>query len=235
METTTKIQGVPVKTVTFRRAYIWQLPVRFFHWINAFALVFLILTGFLIANPPAIMTAKEASGQFWMGYIREIHFISAYAMVAAMFMRLYWAFAGNRFANWRQFVPFDKEGREKMWHVMKYDIFLFNEKEYKFTNIPIGHNTVAAASYFVMFVLAIVMMFTGFALYAPTSSWFFPKMFAWFTHLSVSYTHLDVYKRQLGASTLPTPFASSGQEETSHFSMFAILSSPFLMLLIKVS
>ena len=101
----------PIKTVTFRRAYIWQLPVRFFHWINGFALVFLIITGFLIANPPAIMTAKEASGQFWMGYIREIHFISAYAMVAAMVMRVYWAFVGNRFANWRQFVPFDKEGR----------------------------------------------------------------------------------------------------------------------------
>jgi hypothetical protein len=30
-----------------------------------------------------------------------------------MFMRVYWAFAGNRFANWRQFVPFDKQGLEK--------------------------------------------------------------------------------------------------------------------------
>ena len=173
----------PIKTVTFRRAYIWQLPVRFFHWINGFALVFLIITGFLIANPPAIMTAKEASGQFWMGYIREIHFISAYAMVAAMVMRVYWAFVGNRFANWRQFVPFDKEGREKMWHVIKHDIFLFNEKEYQFTSIPIGHNAVAAASYLVMFILALVMVFTGFALYAPTSTWFFPKFFAWATSL----------------------------------------------------
>lgn len=180
MENTTQIQeGVPIKTVTFRRAYIWQLPVRFFHWINGFAITFLIITGFLIANPPAIMTAKEASGQFWMGLIRQAHFISAYAMVAVMFMRVYWAFVGNRFANWRQFVPFDKKGREKMWHVIKYDIFLFNEKEYKFTNIPIGHNAVAAASYLVMFILAVVMVFTGFALYAPTSTWFFPKFFAW--------------------------------------------------------
>jgi Ni/Fe-hydrogenase 1 B-type cytochrome subunit len=184
MENTTQIQeGVPIKTVTFRRAYIWQLPVRFFHWINGFAITFLIITGFLIANPPAIMTAKEASGQFWMGLIRQVHFISAYAMVAVMFMRVYWAFAGNRFANWRQFVPFDKKGREKMWHVIKYDIFLFNEKEYKFTNIPIGHNAVAAASYLVMFILAVVMVFTGFALYAPTSTWFFPKFFAWATSL----------------------------------------------------
>ena len=184
MENTTQIQeGVPIKTVTFRRAYIWQLPVRFFHWINGFAITFLIITGFLIANPPAIMTAKEASGQFWMGLIRQVHFISAYAMVAVMFMRVYWAFVGNRFANWRQFVPFDKKGREKMWHVIKYDIFLFNEKEYKFTNIPIGHNAVAAASYLVMFILALVMIFTGFALYAPTSTWFFPKFFAWATSL----------------------------------------------------
>lgn len=184
MENTTQIQeGVPIKTVTFRRAYIWQLPVRFFHWINGFAITFLIITGFLIANPPAIMTAKEASGQFWMGLIRQVHFISAYAMVAVMFMRVYWAFVGNRFASWRQFVPFDKKGREKMWHVIKYDIFLFNEKEYKFTNIPIGHNAVAAASYLVMFILAVVMVFTGFALYAPTSTWFFPKFFAWATSL----------------------------------------------------
>lgn len=184
MENTTQIQeGVPIKTVTFRRAYIWQLPVRFFHWINGFAITFLIITGFLIANPPAIMTAKEASEQFWMGLIRQVHFISAYAMVAVMFMRVYWAFVGNRFANWRQFVPFDKKGREKMWHVIKYDIFLFNEKEYKFTNIPIGHNAVAAASYLVMFILAVVMVFTGFALYAPTSTWFFPKFFAWATSL----------------------------------------------------
>lgn len=184
MENTTQIQeGVPIKTVTFRRAYIWQLPVRFFHWINGFAITFLIITGFLIANPPAIMTAKEASGQFWMGLIRQVHFISAYAMVAVMFMRVYWAFVGNRFANWRQFVPFDKKGREKMWHVIKYDIFLFNEKKYKFTNIPIGHNAVAAASYLVMFILAVVMVFTGFALYAPTSTWFFPKFFAWATSL----------------------------------------------------
>lgn len=178
-----KTTDTNIKTVTFRRAYIWQLPVRFFHWINGFAITFLILTGFLIANPPAIMGAKEASGQFWMGYVREVHFISAYAMVAAMFMRLYWAFVGNRFASWKQFLPFDKEGRHKMWHVIKYDIFLFNEKEYKFTNIPIGHNAVAAASYLVMFILAVVMMFTGFTLYAPTSEFFFPKMFAWVTHL----------------------------------------------------
>ncbi len=80
-------------------------------------------------------------------------------------------------------MPFDKQGLEKIWHVIKYDIFLFNEKEYNFRSIPIGHNAVAAASYLVMFILAVVMMCTGFAMYAPNSTWFFPKMFTWVTDL----------------------------------------------------
>lgn len=34
-----------------------------------------------------------------------------------------------------------------------------------------------------MFIVAVVMMCTGFAMYAPTSTWFFPKMFTWVTPL----------------------------------------------------
>ncbi|MDR2204595.1 MAG: Ni/Fe-hydrogenase, b-type cytochrome subunit [Flavobacteriaceae bacterium] len=181
MDTTTQIERIPVKTTLFRRAYIWQLPVRFFHWINALAITLLVITGLIIASPPAILTAGEASNLFLMGYVREIHFISAYAMVAVMVMRVYWAFAGNHFANWRQFLPFTKKGRAKIWHVLKYDIFLMNEKNPQSQKIPTGHNSLAAVSYLVMFVLGIIMIFTGFAMYAPTSTWFFPKMFTWVT------------------------------------------------------
>ena len=72
-------------------------------------------------------------------------FHKCYAMVAVMFMRVYWAFVGNRFANWRQFVPFDKKRKRK--NVARNQVwYLFiQRKEYKFTNIPIGHNAVAAA------------------------------------------------------------------------------------------
>ena len=166
-------------TDNYKRVYIWQLAVRFFHWINAFCILILIITGLLIANPPAIMSQKEASQQFLFGYVRMIHFMAAYIMVAVMVMRVYWAFAGNKFANWRVFFPFNKKGFEKMWHVIKYDIFLQNEEVYDFKNVSTGHNAMAAASYIVMFVLALVMMFTGFALYADNANWFFPKIFQW--------------------------------------------------------
>ncbi|WP_363269330.1 cytochrome b/b6 domain-containing protein, partial [Flavobacterium sp.] len=39
-------------TQDYKRAYIWQLPVRIFHWANALAIIVLIITGLLISHPP---------------------------------------------------------------------------------------------------------------------------------------------------------------------------------------
>ncbi|MET3018434.1 Ni/Fe-hydrogenase, b-type cytochrome subunit [Flavobacterium hydatis] len=168
-----------VETSVYKRAYIWELPVRIFHWVNAFSITILVVTGFIIANPPGIISNKEASGQFWLGYIREIHFISAYLFVSVLILRVYFAFKGNKYANWRVFFPFKKEGFARMWHVIKYDILLQNEKGNIAPNAVVGHNSVAAASYFLMFLMALVMIATGFALYEPAATWFLPKMFAW--------------------------------------------------------
>ena len=172
-----------METSTFKRAYIWQLPVRAYHWTNAVAIFVLVITGFIIANPPGIITGKDASEQFWFGYVRKIHFASAYIMCAVWIIRFYWAIMGNKYANWKVFFPYNKEGFHKMWHVIKYDLFLQNEKKYDFNNISIGHNPVAAISYFILFLMSFVMILTGFALYSPTASWFFPKMFSWVTSL----------------------------------------------------
>jgi len=166
-------------TQDYKRAYVWQLPVRIFHWVNALAITVLIITGLLISHPPALISMNEASEQFWFGYIRMIHFMSAYLMVAVLIMRVYWAFKGNKFANWKVFVPFNKKGFSNAWHTIKYDVFLQNEKIYDYKNIHVGHNNVAAISYLVMFILAIIMIFTGFGLYSDNATWFLPKMFAW--------------------------------------------------------
>jgi len=110
-------------TQDYKRAYVWQLPVRIFHWVNALAITVLIITGLLISHPPALISMNEASEQFWFGYIRMIHFMSAYLMVAVLIMRVYWAFKGNKFANWKVFVPFNKKGFSNAWHTIKYDVF----------------------------------------------------------------------------------------------------------------
>lgn len=39
---------------SLREVYVWELPVRIFHWVNATAIVVLCVTGYIIGNPPAI-------------------------------------------------------------------------------------------------------------------------------------------------------------------------------------
>lgn len=39
-----------------REVYVWELPVRIYHWVNALCIVILCVTGFIIADPPAIMS-----------------------------------------------------------------------------------------------------------------------------------------------------------------------------------
>jgi Ni/Fe-hydrogenase 1 B-type cytochrome subunit len=49
--------------VEYRRVYVWELPVRVYHWINAVALVVLCVTGFLIGAPVSAFYAPEAYQQ----------------------------------------------------------------------------------------------------------------------------------------------------------------------------
>ncbi|MBT8316470.1 MAG: Ni/Fe-hydrogenase, b-type cytochrome subunit [Lutibacter sp.] len=170
-------------TFNFKRVYVWELPVRLFHWVTVFSMLVLTITGFIIADPPAINTNVEATNSHWFGYVRAIHFITAYLLIANSIFRLYWAFAGNQFANWRNFIPYTKKGLKNIFHVLKVDIFLMEDKEHKLHNISIGHNYLAAFSYFIMALFFIVQVVTGLALIADTSDWWFPNMFKWVSNM----------------------------------------------------
>jgi len=166
-------------TKNFKRVFVWELPVRLFHWLNALSIVVLAITGFIIANPPAIMTSLEASESYWFGTVRFIHFAAAYVFVIVMILRIYWSFVGNKYAHWKELFPFNQVDRDKFVHVLKSDIILLNDEEDDYNNISVGHNSVAAFSYLAMFIMAIIMVITGFGLYAPTGTWWFTKLFSW--------------------------------------------------------
>jgi Ni/Fe-hydrogenase 1 B-type cytochrome subunit len=172
-----------METRNFKRVFVWELPVRIFHWTNVLCVVVLSLTGFLIANPPALLSNAEATNLHSFGIVRFIHFTAAYIFFFNMILRLYWSVVGNKFASWRAFWPFSKKTWSNFKHVLKIDIMLFNEKVPDEKNISIGHNSVAILSYLLLFIVALVSVFTGFALYADTANWWLPKLFAWVTPL----------------------------------------------------
>ena len=168
-----------METKNFKRVLVWELPVRIFHWLNVLSLIVLTVTGFIIADPPAILSNTEATDLHSFGIVRFIHFVAAYVFFFIMIMRLYWAFVGNRFAHWKAFWPFSKKMWNNVIHVLKIDILLFNEDEEDLSNISIGHNSVAVLSYLAMFFVALLSIFTGFALYADLSEWWLPDLFSW--------------------------------------------------------
>jgi len=155
--------------------YVWELPVRFYHWVNALCIVILCITGFIIANPPAIMSGTEATFAFWFGKVRFIHFIFAFIFLFNFVFRIYWGFVGNRFASWKNFIPYTKKHWVEIFEVIKVDILQVKTKPIE----SIGHNALASVIYFGLFIAFLLQCITGFGLYAQMSQAFLPKMFTW--------------------------------------------------------
>lgn len=158
-----------------RRVFVWELPVRIYHWINALAIVVLCVTGYLIGDPPALQSGAEASDQYLFGIIRFTHFVAAYIFFFNFLFRLYWGFVGNKYANWKNFIPTSKKYFREMWQVLRLDILLLKGKEH----MAVGHNALAGFIYFLTFIAFLLQCLTGFGLYAAMSDWWFADLFAW--------------------------------------------------------
>ena len=74
---------------SLREVYVWELPVRIFHWVNATAIVALCVTGYIIGNPPAIQHATPPEANYWFGWVRFIHFAAAFVFILNFIVRLY--------------------------------------------------------------------------------------------------------------------------------------------------
>ncbi|OAI19536.1 Ni/Fe-hydrogenase, b-type cytochrome subunit [Methylomonas koyamae] len=158
--------------------YVYELPVRLWHAVNALAIVVLALTGYLIAEPLA-SPAGEASEHFLMGYIRFAHFAAGYILAVGFLGRIYWAYAGNEHAR-QIFLPpllqahfWDGVWQEVLWYA-----FLTKSPRHY-----IGHNPLAIlAMHFVLVWGSLFMIFTGFALYGEgegQGSWQYTLFSSW--------------------------------------------------------
>lgn len=141
------------------KVYVWELPIRIFHWVNALSIVLLMLTGIYIGNPfVGSPVPEEAYYSYLMGWVRYIHFFAAFVFTANLIYRLYWAFKGNQYARSN---PFRASFWKEVWQTLKYYLFLPNRKQHS-----IGHNKLAELSYLIFIGLgSIIMIFTGYFLF----------------------------------------------------------------------
>jgi Ni/Fe-hydrogenase 1 B-type cytochrome subunit len=150
--------------------YVYEAPVRLWHWINAACIVVLAITGYLIGSPLATQPG-EASDHFVMGYIRFVHFSAAYIFTIAMIGRAYWALVGNHHARELFSVPLtSKVYWTDMLAWVRYYLFIGPTPKPMF-----GHNPLSRFAMFFIFLLSsLFMILTGFALYgegAQMGSW----------------------------------------------------------------
>ncbi len=141
-----------------KKVYVWEVPVRLTHWINFICLLVLSLTGLYIAYPFITVTSAE---KYLMGWIRFIHFVTAYVFVVNWAVRIYWSFAGNKYANWRAFFPFSPIQTEKLFKQILYYSLISKRLE-----PTAGHTPLAGIVYLFIIILCMISVLTGFALYS---------------------------------------------------------------------
>lgn len=138
--------------------YVWELPVRWAHWLIFLSLVVLSVTGLYIGTPYVVAVDADA---YTMSLMRTIHFSGGFVFAIAVLARVIWGFIGNRYARWRAFVPIYKWEWRLAWKTFRF---------YTFTRWDppraIGHNRLAGAAYLVLFLGLIAEALTGFALYS---------------------------------------------------------------------
>jgi len=161
------------------RVYVWERPVRLYHWLNALAVAVLCATGFLIGEPVLPTAIGEASHNYSFGWVRFIHFAAAYVFFFNFAFRIYWGFVGNQFANWKVFLPLDRNTFQRQWReaidIWKVDILQARSEPVE----SIGHNALAGWTYFMTFLAFLFQCATGFGLYAAMSDAWLPKLFKW--------------------------------------------------------
>ena len=158
--------------------YVYEAPLRLWHWVNAFAIITLAVTGYLIGSPPPSV-GGEASFSFVFGWIRYLHFAAAYIMVIGFLFRIYWAFAGNAHARQIFLPPVWKPSFwSELLHELKWYAMIAKEPM-KYS----GHNPLATLVMHVFFVWGILFMIvTGFALYGQGTgmgSWQYTLFSSW--------------------------------------------------------
>lgn len=158
-----------------REVYVWQLPVRIFHWVNAFVITVLCITGYIIGDPPAIMHGTAPEANYWFGWVRLAHFIAAFIFVVNFAVRIYWFFAGNSFAKWYNYIPLKKKQWRGIFETIKVDVLLLSPKPV----YDIGHNSLAAFTYFGLFIIMAIQTFTGFAMFCVSTNNIFEPFFTW--------------------------------------------------------
>ena len=88
------------KDTHLKEYFVWDKPVRIFHWLNVLCVLCLMAIGIAILNGKAlgISTDGKILLKTWHVYI-------GYIFVINLVARIIWGFKANRYARWQAILP----------------------------------------------------------------------------------------------------------------------------------
>ena len=149
------------------RAYnVWDAPTRWFHWINALAVLGLISVGVMLLNDDALGLSVGGKVQ-----LKQIHVALGYVMALNLIWRFVWAFLGNRYARWRAMLPYGPG----YWGALRSyaTAFLSGEPQQY-----LGHNPAARIA--IVLILLLLLLQTATGLILAGTDLFWPPFGGWF-------------------------------------------------------
>jgi len=139
------------------RIYIFKRFERFWHWTQAFLIMFMMLTGFEVHGLYSLFGFEDA-----VGY----HTFAAWALITLWVFAIFWHFTTG---EWKQYVP----TMDKVDAMMKYYLTgIFTHAEHPFRQTTLTkHNPLQRLAYLgVKLLINPLIWFTG-LLYLFYSSW----------------------------------------------------------------
>ena len=150
----------------YKEYMAWDAATRWFHWINALAVVGLIGTGLIILFDNAL--GLSASGKVTL---KSVHASFGYVMALNLLWRFAWAFFGGRYARWRAIVP---AGAGYLAALRAYTASFLSGEPQQY----VGHNPLARIGVSLLFLLLLVQAVTGLVIAGTDLFW--PPFGHWF-------------------------------------------------------
>ena len=150
----------------YKEYVAWDLPTRWFHWIDALAVLGLVGTALVILFGDAL--GLSASGKV---SLKSVHVSFGYVMAINLLWRFVWAFLGNRYARWRGILP---GGPGYLKAVRAYAASFLSGEPQQY----VGHNPLARIGVALLFLLLLVQVATGLVIAGTDLYW--PPFGHWF-------------------------------------------------------
>jgi Ni/Fe-hydrogenase b-type cytochrome subunit len=158
---------------------VWDVTLRLCHWSWVAAIVVLTISGYFLAEPrwvPVGYTGQPTG--FFIGAVRQVHYIAGVVLILTLLVRA-WNLTTSRiqYDRWKSLIPFrSRRDIYNGWKTARAYAFVKSEE----APIYFGHNPLQQLTYTSVYVILVIQIATGLALwglYSP-EGWLF-GLFGW--------------------------------------------------------